>query len=130
MNGEHRLNTKRLGIAMCLMLAGFAYTDASGQKQSAEVVDKYYPKKITQPKQHRQLPNTALIHEHANTVADRFPRRVRSSWFGGLLRWRARTSWHTGSGCEPIANSHPVSTFCAARLSAPVESDRAKIIAA
>src|SRR5437868_14610976 len=26
-----------------------AYTDASGKKQSAEVVDKYYPKKITQP---------------------------------------------------------------------------------
>src|SRR6516225_6830800 len=27
----------------------FVYTDASGKKQSAEVVDKYYPKKITQP---------------------------------------------------------------------------------
>jgi hypothetical protein len=27
----------------------FAYTDASGKKQSAEVVDKYYPKKIVQP---------------------------------------------------------------------------------
>src|ERR1043166_3413572 len=27
----------------------FAYTDASGKKQSADVVDKYYPKKIVQP---------------------------------------------------------------------------------
>ena len=27
----------------------FAYTDASGKKQSAEVVDKYYPEKIAQP---------------------------------------------------------------------------------
>jgi hypothetical protein len=27
----------------------FAYTDASGKKQSVEVVDKYYPKKISQP---------------------------------------------------------------------------------
>jgi hypothetical protein len=27
----------------------FNYTDASGKKQSIEVVDKYYPKKITQP---------------------------------------------------------------------------------
>ena len=27
----------------------FSYTDASGKKQSADVVDKYYPKKITQP---------------------------------------------------------------------------------
>jgi len=27
----------------------FAYTDASGKKQSADVVDKFYPKKIVQP---------------------------------------------------------------------------------
>jgi hypothetical protein len=27
----------------------FAYTDASGKKQSADVVDKYYPKKIVEP---------------------------------------------------------------------------------
>src|SRR4029077_2379512 len=27
----------------------FAYTDASGKKQSVDVVDKYYPKKIVQP---------------------------------------------------------------------------------
>ena len=27
----------------------FVYTDASGKKQSAQVVDKYYPKKIVQP---------------------------------------------------------------------------------
>lgn len=27
----------------------FNYTDASGKKQSVEIVDKYYPKKITQP---------------------------------------------------------------------------------
>jgi hypothetical protein len=33
--------------------------------------------------------------KHANTVGDRFPQRVRSSWFGGLLRSRTRTSCHT-----------------------------------
>jgi hypothetical protein len=27
----------------------FNYTDASGKKQSLDVIDKYYPKKITQP---------------------------------------------------------------------------------
>src|SRR5438046_9570098 len=27
----------------------FAYTDSSGKKQSVEVVDKYYPKKIVEP---------------------------------------------------------------------------------
>ena len=61
-------------------------------------------------------------HEHANTVGDRFPQRVRSSWFGGLLRWRARASCHTDSGCDPdaCANGHTVSNFCAGRHSAPV----------
>jgi len=61
--------------------------------------------------------------EHANTVGDRFRQRVRSSWFGDLLRWRARTSCHTDSGCDrnACANSHPVSNFCAGpRPSAPV----------
>ena len=61
--------------------------------------------------------------EHANMVRDRFPQRVRSSWFGGPLRWRARTSCHTESGYDrnACANSHPVSTFCAGLAStAPV----------
>jgi len=58
--------------------------------------------------------------KHANTVEDRSPQRVRSSWFGGLLRWRARTSCHTGCARNAFANSHPVSTFCAGPHSAPV----------
>jgi hypothetical protein len=41
------------GPAMALVFSApnpkFNYTDASGKKQSAEVVDKYYPKKIVQP---------------------------------------------------------------------------------
>jgi len=59
-------------------------------------------------------------------VGDRFPQHVRSSWFDGLLRWLARTSCHTDSGCgrnrNACANSHPVSNFCAAQHSAPVRS--------
>jgi hypothetical protein len=61
--------------------------------------------------------------EHANTVGDCFRQRVRSSWFGDLLRWRARTSCHTDSGCDrnACANSQPVSNFCAGpHPSAPV----------
>jgi len=60
--------------------------------------------------------------EHANTVGHCFPQRMRSSWFGGLLRWRARTSCHTESGCDrnACANSQPVSNLCAAHQSAPV----------
>jgi hypothetical protein len=57
--------------------------------------------------------------EHANRVGDRFPQLVRSSWFGGLLCWRARTSCHFERNA--CTNSHPVSTFCAgAHPSAPV----------
>ena len=44
---------KQVGPALALEFSAakpqFAYTDASGSKQSAEVVDKYYPKKFTQP---------------------------------------------------------------------------------
>jgi len=60
--------------------------------------------------------------EYANVVGDGFRQRVRSTWFGGLLRWRARTSCHTDSGCDrnACANSHLVSDFCAAHPSAPV----------
>jgi hypothetical protein len=61
-------------------------------------------------------------HEHPNTAGDRFPQRVRSSWFSGLLRWRAGTNCHTESGCDrnARANRHPVSNFCAGQHSAPV----------
>ena len=70
--------------------------------------------------------NPASSHKHANTVGDRFPQRVRSSWFGGLLRWRARTSCHTKSSCDRIAFAihHPLSNFCAGQHSAPVRLDR------
>jgi len=58
---------------------------------------------------------TTSGREHPNTVGDRFRQRVRSSWFGGLLRWRARTNCHTESGWDrnTCAHSHPVSNFCA-----------------
>jgi hypothetical protein len=61
--------------------------------------------------------------EQAHMVVDRFRQRVRSSWFGELLYWRARASCPTDSGCDrnARANSHPVSTFCAGpHPSAPV----------
>ena len=73
--------------------------------------------------------NEKEIHEHANTVGDYFPQHVRSSWFGGLLRWRARTSCHTESGCDrnACANTHPVSNLCAGQHSAPVRRKRCRI---
>src|SRR5215475_10221290 len=69
---------------------------------------------------------TTSGREHPNTVGDRFRQRVRSSWFGGLLRWRARTNCHTESDCDrnACANSHPVSNFWAAQHSAPLRWER------
>ena len=66
-----------------------------------------------------QLRHPAAIRD---AIGDRFLQRVRSTWFGGLLRWRARTSYHTDSGFHrnACANSHPVSNFCAAHPAAPV----------
>ena len=38
-----------LALAISAPRRKSVYTDASGKKQSAQVVDKYYPKKIVQP---------------------------------------------------------------------------------
>jgi len=32
--------------------------------------------------------------------------RVRSTWFNGLLRWRARTNCHIESGCDGNASAN------------------------
>jgi hypothetical protein len=47
---------------------------------------------------------------------------VRSSWFGDLLRWRARTSCHTEFDCDrnACANSQPIPNCRAAHHSAAV----------
>jgi hypothetical protein len=59
---------------------------------------------------------------HANMVEARCHQLVRSSWFGGLLRRRARTSCHTEFDCDrnACANSHPVFNCPAAHHSAAV----------
>ena len=58
------------------------------------------------------------------TLGHRFPQRVCSSWVGGILRRRARTSCHAESGCVRIAFANPVSAFCAGPHSAPVTGSR------
>ena len=85
-----------------------------------EAFNELFSRDFTDEKEIHSIPTSS--HGHANTVGDRFPQRVRSSWFGGLLRCRARTSCHTDSGCDrdACANGHPVSNFCAGCHSAPV----------
>src|SRR5215470_9772004 len=87
-----------------------------------EVSNELFSRDFSNEKEIHSTPTSS--HEYANTVGDRFPQRVRSSWFGGLLRWRARTNCHTDSGCDrdACANGHPVSDFRAGRHSAAVMS--------
>jgi hypothetical protein len=93
---------------------------ATSEGADRETSNELFSRDFSDEKEIHSTPTSS--REHANTVGDRFRQRVRSSWFGSLLRWRARTSWHTDSGYERIAsaNSHPVSTFFAGQDSAPV----------
>ena len=94
---------------------------ATSEGADREASNELFSRDFSDEKEIHSTPTSS--HEHANTVGDRFLQRVRSSWFGGFLRWRARTSCYTQSGCEhnACANSHPVCNFCAAQHSAPVE---------
>jgi hypothetical protein len=94
---------------------------ATSEGADREASNELFSRDFSDEKEIHSTPTSS--REHANTVGDLFPQRVRSSWFGDLLRWRARTSCHTDSGCDrnACANSHPVSNFCAAP-SAPVET--------
>jgi len=93
----------------------------SGSQSASNFKTKRLPSRDFSDEKEIHSPPTSS-REHANTVEDRFRQRVRPNWFAGLLRWRARTSCHTESGCDRIAcaNSHPVSNLCAAQHSTPV----------
>src|SRR6266487_3903098 len=65
----------------------FAYTDASGKKQSVDVVDKYYPKKIVQPLAGDSKIDPKL--RRAATIARNAPARTRFRSAGILLRKRS-----------------------------------------
>ena len=94
---------------------------ATSEGADREASNELFSRDFSDEKEIHSTPTSS--REHANMVGDRFRQRVRSSWFGGLLRWRARTSCHTDSGRDrnACADSHPVSNFCAGpRPSAPV----------
>jgi len=103
-------------VASLLAVAKLAESEGADREASNEL----FSRDFSDEKEIHSTP--ASSGEHANTVRDRFRHRVRSSWFGGLLGWRVRTSCHTASGCarNAFANSHPVSTFCSGSSSAPV----------
>jgi hypothetical protein len=103
--------------------ARIAPTRSRRAKRTAdrEASNELFSRDFSDEKEIHSTPTSS--REHANTVGDRFRQCVRSSWFGDLLRWRARTSYHTDSGCDrnACANSQPVSNLGAApHPSAPV----------
>jgi len=91
----------------------FTYTDASGKKQSVEVVDKYYPKKIVEP-----FPKTATQIDpklrRAATIAEERARAhslskcwhfVKEALFAaGVVKSRPQTTLAKQAGQELVKN--------------------------
>ena len=90
----------------------FAYTDASGKKQSAEVVDKYYPKKITQPvagdsKIDPKLRRAATIAEeraHAHSLKKCWQFVKEALVAAGVVKSRPQTPLAKQAGQELVKN--------------------------
>jgi len=90
----------------------FGYTDASGKKQSVEVVDKYYPKKLVQPfgndsKIDPKLRRAATIAEeraraHSLSKCWRYVKEALVS--AGVVRSRPQTLLAKQAGQELVQN--------------------------
>src|SRR5215467_8969199 len=91
----------------------FNYTDSSGKKQSVEIVDKYYPKKIVQPfakgdlKIDPKLRRAATIAEeraHAHSLAKcwRFVKEALVA--SGVVKSRPQTTLAKQAGQELMKN--------------------------
>ena len=90
----------------------FAYTDASGKKQSADVVDKYYPKKIVQPftgdsKIDPKLRRAATIAEeraHAHSLKKCWQFVKEALVVAGVVKSRPETPLAKQAGQELVKN--------------------------
>ncbi|HEU0209361.1 MAG TPA: hypothetical protein VFQ78_10330 [Candidatus Udaeobacter sp.] len=91
----------------------FNYTDASGKKQSVEVVDKYYPKKIVKPfakvdsKIDPKLRRAATIaeeraHAHSLSKCWRFVKEALVA--AGVVKSRPQTTLAKQAGQELVKN--------------------------
>src|SRR5437868_14500951 len=92
----------------------FVYTDASGKKQSAQVVDKYYPKKIVEPFAKAdsnidpRLRRAATIDEsraHAHSLSQRWHRVKEALVAAGVVKSRPQTSLAKHAG-QALANNY------------------------
>jgi hypothetical protein len=90
----------------------FAYTDASGKKQSVGVVDKYYPKKIVQPfagnsKIDPKLRRAATIAEeraHAHSLSKCWQFVKNALVAAGVVKSRPQTPLAKQAGQELVNN--------------------------
>ena len=91
----------------------FAYTDSSGKKQSVQVVDKYYPKKITEPcakmdanidPKLRRAATIAQERAHAHSLAKcwRFVKEALVA--AGVVKSRPQTTLAKQAGQELVSN--------------------------
>src|SRR6059058_3328261 len=91
----------------------FAYTDASGKKQSVEIVDKYYPKKIVQPfakvdpkidPKLRQAGTIAQERAHAHSLSKCWHYVKEALVAAGVVRSRPATLLAKQAGQELVNN--------------------------
>ena len=90
----------------------FAYKDASGKKQSVDVVDKYYPKKITQPfagdsKLDPKMRRAATIAEeraHAHSLSKCWHFVKEALVAAGVVKSRPQTPLAKQAGQELVNN--------------------------
>jgi hypothetical protein len=90
----------------------FAYTDASGKKQSVDVVDEYYPKKIKQPfvedsKIDPKLRRAATIAEeraHAHSLSKCWQFVKNALVAAGVVKSRPQTPLAKQAGQELVNN--------------------------
>src|SRR5213082_2878981 len=91
----------------------FAYTDSSGKKQSVDVVDKYYPKKIVHPfakldaKIDRKMRRAATIAEeraHAHSLSKCWHFVKEALVAAGAVKSRPQTTLAKQAGQELVKN--------------------------
>src|SRR5437899_9882134 len=91
----------------------FNYTDTSGKKQSVEIVDKYYPKKIVQPfakidpkidPKLRQAATIAQERAHAHSPSKCWHYVKEALVAAGVVRSRPRTLLAKQAGQELVNN--------------------------
>ena len=115
--------TPRPCIHFCSNIAGdvaFVKNSATSEGADRKASNESLVEGFSDEKEIQSTPTPS--RGHANLVEARCHQRVRSGWFGGLFRWRARTSCHTEFDCDrnACANSHPVFNCPAAHHSAAV----------